>query len=85
MLSPMSKGKGKGKDLLLQISQEEIVTREWEVHEMMKKLLEEFEGVFDRPKGLSPSRSHDHKIIIKEGTHQFQFDLIGIHITKMPK
>lgn len=32
------------------------------------QVLEEFQGVFNEPKGLPPSRNHDHQIVLKEGT-----------------
>jgi len=38
------------------------------IHEALQELVVEFEVVFEEPKGLPPQRSHDHQILLKEGT-----------------
>lgn len=37
------------------------------MHELVSKLLQNFQGVFTEPQGLPPRRSHDHGIPLKEG------------------
>ncbi|XP_038995777.1 uncharacterized protein LOC120120131 [Hibiscus syriacus] len=34
----------------------------------LQELLEEFKEVFEEPKGMLPSRQHDHAIVLKQGT-----------------
>ncbi|KAE8716924.1 hypothetical protein F3Y22_tig00110105pilonHSYRG00061 [Hibiscus syriacus] len=34
----------------------------------LQELLEEFKEVFEEPRGMSPSRKHDHAIVLKQGT-----------------
>ena len=34
----------------------------------LEQLLQEYAGIFEEPKTLLPHRSHDHRIILKEGT-----------------
>jgi hypothetical protein len=38
------------------------------IHEDLQALIIEFGMVFEEPKGLPPQRSHDHQILLKEGT-----------------
>lgn len=38
------------------------------IHEALQESIAEFEVVFEEPKGLPPQRSHDHQILLKEGT-----------------
>jgi len=38
------------------------------IHEDLQALITEFGMVFEEPKGLPPQRSHDHQILLKEGT-----------------
>lgn len=49
------------------LSQSDVLPSKTE-NEVIFKLLEVFKNVFDEPKGLSPPRSHDHQILLKEGT-----------------
>jgi hypothetical protein len=39
------------------------------LHLAIKELMEEFSDVFMEPKGLPPSRSHDHQIFLQEGAN----------------
>ncbi|XP_062173762.1 uncharacterized protein LOC133879249 [Alnus glutinosa] len=39
-----------------------------DIHEDLQALITEFGMVFEEPKGLPPQRSHDHQILLKEGT-----------------
>ncbi|KAF5481507.1 hypothetical protein F2P56_002149 [Juglans regia] len=58
-----------GKGILLQIMCEEVTNEKCaDVEGQISDLLEEFEGVFSEPQGLPPPRSHDHHIVLKEGT-----------------
>jgi len=43
-------------------------TSELAIGSSLAHLLKEFEDIFTEPKGLPPHRSHDHHIILKEGT-----------------
>ncbi|XP_038990616.1 uncharacterized protein LOC120113567 [Hibiscus syriacus] len=45
----------------------------------LQDLLEEYLVVFEEPKGMSPSREHDHSIILKEGT-----EAVNIRPYRMP-
>ena len=38
------------------------------VAEPFSELLDDFKEVFAEPQGLPPPRSHDHQIVLKEGT-----------------
>jgi hypothetical protein len=55
--------------------EEGLILQIWElgsvqnkIPEQIEKLLLEFMEVFQEPKGIPPSRSHDHSIVLKEGT-----------------
>jgi hypothetical protein len=39
-----------------------------EIPKQVEDLLLKFEEVFQELRGLPPSRSHDHSIVLKEGT-----------------
>lgn len=39
-----------------------------EIPEFLKGVLDEYKGVFNMPVGLPPKRSHDHAVVLKEGT-----------------
>ena len=52
--------------LILQIW--ELGSIQNEIPEHIENLLLEFVEVFQEPKGIPPSRSHDHSIVLKEGT-----------------
>lgn len=41
---------------------------ELDVKKDIKQVLDKYEGIFATPLGLPPSREHDHRIILKEGT-----------------
>ncbi|XP_042979958.1 uncharacterized protein LOC122310144 [Carya illinoinensis] len=59
----------KGKGILLQIiGEREVKEHSAVVEGQFSELLEDFKTVFDEPQGLPPPRSHDHQIILKEGT-----------------
>ncbi|KAF5443243.1 hypothetical protein F2P56_035816, partial [Juglans regia] len=58
----------KGKGLILQLyAQPTLVTNEVQNSEV-REVLSSFKHVFDEPIGLPPVRSHDHRIVLKEGT-----------------
>jgi hypothetical protein len=59
---------GSNKGLLLQLMCQTISPSSQEVEGPILTLLEEFHSVFLEPKGLPPVRSHDHQILLKEGT-----------------
>ena len=42
--------------------------REKEIPRALQEVIADFEDVFAVPNGLPPCRSHDHKIVMKEGT-----------------
>lgn len=46
-----------------------------EIPKQVEDLLLEFEEVFQEPRGLPPSRSHDHSIVLKEGTSPISVQL----------
>lgn len=71
-----------GKGLLLQISQEGLPTGEGKLPKELKQFLSDFKEVFAQPKVLPLSQSHDHKIILKEGTQPISIDHIDTPITK---
>jgi len=55
--------------------EEGLILQIWElgsvqnkIPEQIEKLLLEFMEVFQEPKGIPPSRSYDHSIVLKEGT-----------------
>jgi len=55
--------------------EEGLILQIWElgsvqngIPEQIENLLLEFVEVFQEPKGIPPSRSHDHSILLKEGT-----------------
>jgi hypothetical protein len=55
--------------------EEGLILQIWElgsvqnkIPEQIEKLLLEFMEVFQEPKGIPPSRSHDHSIVLKEDT-----------------
>lgn len=57
----------KGNGLLVQLlSMEESLHDDYQEVEI-NKLLEEFYRIFDEPMGLPPKRTHDHRIILKDG------------------
>ncbi|XP_035551124.1 uncharacterized protein LOC118349695 [Juglans regia] len=59
----------KGKGIFLQIVCEGAVKGNYELVEgQFSELLEEFKTIFDEPQGLPPPRTHDHQIVLKEGT-----------------
>lgn len=47
----------------------ELTVREEQENLDLQQLLEEFGTLFEEPKGLPPSRSHDHAIQLKTGTN----------------
>ena len=56
------------KGLLLQIMQQTGVDQMQQLVLAVQTLLEEFATVFEEPKGLPPSRGHEHQIVLKPGT-----------------
>ncbi|XP_042952144.1 uncharacterized protein K02A2.6-like [Carya illinoinensis] len=59
----------KGKGVLLQImAVTEGGKEQIKLEADVTQVLEEFQGVFNEPKGLPPPRNHDHQIVLKEGT-----------------
>ncbi|KAF5471876.1 hypothetical protein F2P56_008640 [Juglans regia] len=64
----------KGKRLLLQLVGTELEQKSDIIPGEIKSILDQFQQVFDTPKGLAPFRAHDHKIILKEGTPPIQSD-----------
>ena len=56
------------KGMVLQLSSVQDITMTNQHSPSLQKLLEEFDDVFSEPKGLSPSRTHDHKIPLKAGS-----------------
>jgi hypothetical protein len=69
--------------------EEGLILQIWEIgsvhngiSKQVKNLLLEFEDVFQEPKGIPPSRSYDHFIVLKEGTSPINFVLTCTHITK---
>ena len=39
-----------------------------QIPSVLHAVLQEFKHVFDMPSGLPPKRTHDHAIVLKEGT-----------------
>jgi hypothetical protein len=60
--------KGFTKGLLLQLLDNVEDTELEEVRAEVNAFLQEFSDLFDEPKGLPPSRSHDHSIILHTGS-----------------
>ncbi|XP_041009475.1 uncharacterized protein LOC121253540 [Juglans microcarpa x Juglans regia] len=58
----------KGKALILQLIDTEVEQPSQPRCTEICQLLEHFHQVFHEPVGLPPPRSHDHKIVLKEGT-----------------
>lgn len=46
-----------------------------EIPKQVEDLVLEFEKVFQEPRGLPPSRSHNHSIVLKEGTSPISIQL----------
>ncbi|KAF5475612.1 hypothetical protein F2P56_007404, partial [Juglans regia] len=57
-----------GKGLILQLQATPTLLSNEVNHPELKQVLSEFTQVFKEPTGLPPMRSHDHRIILKEGT-----------------
>jgi hypothetical protein len=55
------------KGIWLQMIGEKLAKHKTVLHPTIQELVEKFNGIFKEPKGLSPSRSHDHQIILQEG------------------
>lgn len=73
----------KGKGLFLQLIGEAASEIQMPENSEIRALLKEFAVVFEHPKkGLPPTRSHDHIIILKTGTHLFLLGLTITHITR---
>lgn len=64
-LSHLTKVERRG--MLLQISDVGQDEGKMAVPLAVETVLQKFNGVFEKPKGLPPKRSHDHPIILKEG------------------
>lgn len=59
----------KGKGLLLQLIVMQSEGPKESRCPAITELMEQFDRVFQEPLGLPPTRSHDHKIVLKEGTN----------------
>ena len=60
--------KGYTKGLLLQLLDNVVDTRLIEARSKLEALLKEFGDLFEEPKGLPPSRSYNHAIILHTGS-----------------
>jgi hypothetical protein len=56
------------KGVVLQLIECENKPPNLPVSTQFEGLLNEFKGVFEKPRGLPPIRSHDHRIVLKEGS-----------------
>lgn len=61
------------KGVVLQLLCEDELTWEQESSTPLKEVLEQFEDVFQKPKGLPPSRTHDHAINLLPGAKPISF------------
>jgi hypothetical protein len=61
--SPVSR-----RGLLLQLMPQVQAASPMLINEDLQSLVVEFAVVFEEPNGLPPQRSHDHKMLLKEGT-----------------
>lgn len=57
----------KAKGLSLNIMFCQVTEAAMIISEDITGILEDFSDVFQEPKGLPPSRRHDHAIVLKEG------------------
>jgi hypothetical protein len=64
----LRRGLQKAKGLLLQPLDNVEETELGEVGVEVNAVLQEFSDLFEEPKGLPPSRSHDHSIILHTGS-----------------
>ena len=58
--------KSSNKGVILQLIEETSIRAAIPFSEVLHELLGSFNDVFEEPKGLPPTRSHDHKILLKE-------------------
>jgi hypothetical protein len=57
--------KSSNKGVVLQLIERTSIKAVVPILEVLRELLGNFEDVFEKPKGLPPTRSHDHKILLK--------------------
>jgi hypothetical protein len=58
--------KSSNKWVILQLTEGTSIKAVVPISELLKELLGNFEDAFEESKGLPPTRSHDHKILLKE-------------------
>jgi hypothetical protein len=74
--------KSSNKGVVLQLIERTSIKVVVPIPEVLRELLGSFEDVFEKPKGLPPTRSHDHKILLKKDATPVCVRPIGIHIFK---